>query len=478
MYSIPRDQILARLRLDNPWWGGGAAAAFTRWRARPYRSLFQPLLADRRVRRAVVLMGPRRVGKTVLLHHCAQALLQQGLPSNRICYVSVDHPLYLGLSLERLLDLYAEATGVDPASDECFVFYDEIQYLKGWEVHLKALVDSHPNVRFVASGSAAAALRLQSAESGAGRFTDFLLPPLTFHEYLALASEDDLVSAALEALQGLPVPPDDLDRLNDRFIDYVNFGGYPEVALSPAIQSDPGRFVKSDIIDKVLLRDLPSLYGIEDIQELNGLFTSLAFNTAQEVTLEALARNAGISKPTIKRYIDYLEAAFLLRVIHRVDQRARRFRRANFFKVYLTNPSMRTALFAAVAADDPAMGWLVETAAFSQWFHHERHFRLHYARWPAGEIDVVSLGPDQRVRWAVEVKWSDRWAGRPELLRQALAFCRRNDVPTLVVTTRTRSVSLRHEGVDLRYVPAALYCFNVGYSIVEGQLGARQLSLW
>ncbi len=54
---------------------------------------------------------------------------------------------------------------------------------------------------------------------------------------------------------------DDIGRLNEQFVDYVNFGGYPELALSPAVRGDPRRFVKSDIVDKVLLRDLPQLYG-------------------------------------------------------------------------------------------------------------------------------------------------------------------------------------------------------------------------
>ncbi|MBS0351440.1 MAG: AAA family ATPase [Proteobacteria bacterium] len=72
--------------------------------------------------------------------------------------------------------------------DEVYVFFDEIQYLKNWEVHLKNLVDVHRQVKFVASGSAAA-LRRKSQESGAGRFTDFILPPLTFAEYLRLKLE-------------------------------------------------------------------------------------------------------------------------------------------------------------------------------------------------------------------------------------------------------------------------------------------------
>jgi hypothetical protein len=358
------------------------------------------------------------------------------------------------------------------------MIFDEIQYLKQWEVHLKALVDDYPKVRFIASGSAAAALRLKSHESGAGRFTDFLLPPLTFHEYLLLRGEDDLLEAGASALAGEELADDEMAAINSAFIDYLNYGGYPEVALSPQIRSDPVRYVKGDIVDKVLLRDLPSLYGISDIQELNALFTTLAFNTAQEVSLEDLSQNAGVTKPTLKRYVEYLEAAFLLKVVHRVDRGARRFKRANFFKVYLTNPSIRTALFAPITADDGATGALVETAVFAQWFHHQNHVRLHYARWRGGEVDMVSLGPPQRAEWAVEVKWSDRAARRPALLDRALDFCLRNNLPRLVVTTRTARRRLVRSNVHLDFVPAALHCLAVGRGIVEGSPDGAQLRLF
>src|SRR5262249_46852261 len=155
--------------------------------------------------------------------------------------------------------------------------------------------------------------------------------------------------------------PEQLNDLNSAFVHYLNFGGYPEVIFSEAIQADPARFIKSDIVDKVLLRDLPSLYGIQDIQELNYLFTTLAFNTANEVSLEELSKNSGVAKNTIKRYIEYLEAAFLIKIVHRIDRDCSRFQRANFFKVYLTNPSVRSALFSPLSQDDESIGNLAET---------------------------------------------------------------------------------------------------------------------
>lgn len=472
MQDIPKAQILRRIELENPWWTrqAGVSPTYTRVAPRPYLNLFYPLVANRSVRRAPILMGPRRVGKTYLLHHCIQALLKDGVPPKQICYLSVDSPIYVNLPLERFLDLYSDATGISYLSEPTYFFFDEIQYLKNWEQHLKSIVDTFPLVQCTASGSAAAALRMKSHESGAGRFTDFLLPPLTFYEYLNLMGvEEELVYVERRGAQdyyGLY----DVHLLNEHFARYINYGGYPEVALSGDIQANPERFVKSDIIDKVLLRDLPSLYGISDIQELNSLFTSLAFNTSQEIALEELAKNSGVAKPTIKRYMEYLEAAFLIKVVHRVDESVRYFKRARNFKVYLTNPSLRAALFGAMSADDDSFGHLVETGVFAQWFHSESQ-NLYYARWKRGELDIVSLRPDQRVEWAVEVKWSDRLARQPEAaMKEVLAFCRNNNVRELTVTTRTLTLNKAIENVEIYFWPAALYAYAAGHSILNSKV--------
>src|SRR3990170_2160007 len=474
MQEISPEDITRRIRVENPWWDGDhtITPSHRAMKPRAYFDLFFPLVRPQPVRRAVVLMGPRRVGKTVMIHHAVQALLDEGVPPKSICYFSVDHPIYNGLSLERLLSYYGNASGLDYKSAQIYMFFDEIQYLREWEVHLKSAVDTYSNIKFIASGSAAAALRLKSAESGAGRFTDFLLPPLTFYEYLSLLDRTDLFEA-------LPVDPQvprsfflpkDIQQVNEQFLYYLNFGGYPEVIFSPQIQADPARFIKSDIIDKVLLRDLPSLYGIGDIQELNYLFTTLAFNTANEVSLEELSRNSGVAKNTIKRYIEYLEAAFLIKVLHRVDRNAKRFIRANFLKVYLTNPSIRSALFSPVAETDETVGSLAETGIFSQWFHATVQIRpqLYYARWSQGEIDIVNLGPDQKPSWAVEVKWTDRFVDRPFELRNIINFCHANKLSDVTVTTRSKFADHEIERIKIEFVPASVYCFTVGYNIVKG----------
>lgn len=471
MLQISPQDIERRLTFDNPWWatGGGVDPTYIEMPERDYLAPFVKLVVNRKVHRAIVLMGPRRVGKTVILHQTIHRFLQTGTPGTRILYLSLDTPIYTGTALQTFVDSFL--TRFSHAREtQLTVIFDEVQYLRDWEVHLKSLVDSYPAIRFIASGSAAAALRLRSRESGAGRFTEFLLPSLTFAEYLRfVGKEDALVHFEPESHVSAP----DIEALNKEFVEYLNGGGYPEAVLIPDVRKDSARFIKSDIIDKVLLRDLPQLYGIRDIQELNRLFTTLAYNTGNEVSLENLSQSSGVSKTTLTRYLEYLEAAFLIRSVHRIDQNARRFQRATAFKVYLTNPSMRAALFGAPAEDDQAMGALAETALYAQWFHQPDLLEnLCYARWKGGEIDMVGLDPEtQRPIWATEVKWTDRPARDPSQLRHLVFFRARH--PTLKiceVTTRTlQGTGKLSDGSEVRLIPTSLAVYEVGKSLLEAK---------
>ena len=151
---------------------------------RLYLDIFYPLVKDVSIQRALILMGPRRVGKTVMLYHSIQRLIDEGVSPQNIIYVSVETPIYNNILLEQLFSLAKQILDKENSQEEFYVFFDEIQYLKDWEINLKSLVDTYHNVKFVASGSAAAALKKSSNESGAGRFTDFNLQPLLLFEYI------------------------------------------------------------------------------------------------------------------------------------------------------------------------------------------------------------------------------------------------------------------------------------------------------
>ena len=370
--------------------------------------------------------------------------------------------------MEDILSLCKSSLNLGNLND-CYIFFDEIQYLKDWERHLKVLVDSYPETRFIVSGSAAAALKWHSTESGAGRFTDFLLPPLTFQEYIHLKKLDHLIFQG-EIQYGekdikycLTYDP---KTLNTEFVHYLNFGGYPEVVLSEKIQGDMGRYVKNDIVDKVLLRDLPSLYGIKDVQELNRFFTYIAYNTGNEFSYETMSRESGIQKDTLKKYLEYLEAAFLIKVLNKVGFNAKRLQRVTSFKVYLTNPSLRTALFSPVRATDQEIGNMVETAILSQWMHRDQ-LDLTYARWKdgrnEGEVDLVLVDhKNYKPLWGVEIKWSNRYFDKPNELKSLIHFCETNELTSALVTSIDQMGNKDVQGLKLTFLPAAVYAYNIG----------------
>lgn len=466
---IPTEKIMERLRYENPWWFSKQIPdSYSEKSKRLYFDLFYPFVKEKSIRRAVVLMGPRRVGKTVLLFHSIQQLLEDGVNPQRILFIGIDNPIYLHLGLEDILSLCKKSLNLKSLND-CYVFFDEIQYLKDWERHLKVLVDSYPKTKFIVSGSAAAALKWYSSESGAGRFTDFMLPPLTFQEYIHLKKMDHLIYNGKITYGNQQIDyclTHHIKALNKEFINYLNFGGYPEVVLSEQIQSDMGRYVKSDIVDKVLLRDLPSLYGIKDVQELNRFFTYLAYNTGNEFSYETISKESGIQKETLKKYLEYLEAAFLIKVLNKVDINAKRLKRVTNFKVYLTNPSLRTALFSPIVETDNEIGNMVETAVLSQWMHRE-NLDLTYARWKEGrnegEVDLI-LVDDKKYKpvWGVEIKWSNRYFEKPTDLKSLRQFCNKNNLDKALVTSIDQSGVKKMDDLSFTFLPAAIYAYNIG----------------
>ncbi len=471
---ISKELILERMKFENPWWVNGQIDDdYMEMQRRLYFDLFSPLAMETDVKRALVLMGPRRVGKTVLMHHTIQHLLDNNHNRHNICYIGIDNPIYLNMGLETLFALARQAAGKENPNG-WYVFFDEIQYLKDWETHLKVLVDSYPRTKFIVSGSAAAALKFKSTESGAGRFTEFMLPPLTFNEYIHLKNYSHLIRPSKIKWNGNIsdfYTTINIKEINNHFINYINFGGYPEVIFSEKIQANPGRYIKSDIVDKVLLRDLPSLYGIQDVQELNSFFTTLAYYSGNEVSLDSLSQSSGVEKNLLKKYLEYLEAAFLIKVVHRIDDNAKKFKRATFYKIYLTNPSLRSALFSPLEATDESIGNMVETAIFSQWMQRT-WLTPWYARWTMGrikgEVDMVGLD-DKKLKplWALEIKWTNRYFEKPDELKSLIHFCKLNNLSSALVTSIDKEGVISSGGIEFSFIPAAMYAYVVGANTIE-----------
>jgi len=449
--------LFRRILADHVWWETGRIPFYGGFKKRDYFREFLYQVQQTALHRAVVLMGPRRVGKTVMMYQAIQELIDSGVNPKKILYFSLDTPIYTNVSLEKLIQKSFESSNLN--MDGAYIFFDEIQYFKDWEIHLKSLVDTNRKTKFIASGSAAAALRMKSVESGAGRFTDFFLPPLTFVEYIDLNAYNHLLEEVDGADYGLDkmFKATDIDKLNAHFVDYINFGGFPEIALNTQEVKNPEQIIQKDITDKVIMKDLPSLFGIENTLELQQFFNVLAYRSGEILNYQNVSAETRTDIKTVKKYITYLESAFLVKLLHRVDVTAKRFKNIMQFKVYLMNPSLFTGLFGKINPDDERFPHLVETAIFAQFSHNDYSY-LRYASWKKngneGEVDLIRLTPNfQKANWAIEVKWSDS----PQVDKLKF-FMKKNKLKKGVITSKTKFV----EGQDLLIIPSAVFAYSIG----------------
>jgi len=144
----------------------------------------------------------------------------------------------------------------------------------------------------------------------------------------------------------------------------------------------------------------------------------------------------------------------------------RKFKRANFFKVYLTNPSTRSALFSPIKSNNEFIGNMVETAIYSQWKHSYKS-KLFYARWKTGEVDIVRLNNEGSPVWCVEIKWSDKCIDDEFQLKNIISFCKKHNIAIVYCTTLDRHVVKRSDNLDFKFLPSALYCYTIGKNRVK-----------
>ncbi|MGN0091914.1 MAG: DUF4143 domain-containing protein, partial [Alistipes sp.] len=177
-----------------------------------------------------------------------------------------------------------------------------------------------------------------------------------------------------------------------------------------------------------------------------------------------------------KKYILYFEAAFLIKVVHKVNENAKNFQRVTAFKIYLTNPSLRCALFSPLSSTDEMVGHMVETAIYAQWIQRN-NTEIHYANWVEGrqkrEVDMVGMDmARQKPNWAVEIKWSDRYVEQTGELKSLMKFMEDNGLRSAVVTTMNKYVYKQMNSVGIQFIPAAVYAYMVGYNTIQQRRGS------
>src|SRR5688572_18191472 len=106
MLQISPDDIDARLAVDNPWWEDSDPSHLptANFPKRVYFNAFCRLALNFKIKRAAILLGPRRVGKTVMVRQLVENALINGTRGSNILYASIDTPLYANLPLSFFVD--------------------------------------------------------------------------------------------------------------------------------------------------------------------------------------------------------------------------------------------------------------------------------------------------------------------------------------------------------------------------------------
>lgn len=465
MDFITDQDLVRRLEYDNPWW---AFRSGTRVRFRPpVQRRFARMFAERTLAPDLVVplivAGPPGAGKTVLLRQTLAAVVRRGTSPLRLAFFSLGSPVYAGESLadlvQRFLDRFKYAS-----SERVFVFLDDLDHLPDGVSQLAALQKRLPQARLVAALSAGAP-RLTTGPALGGTVELRVLPPLGFAEFCGFRQSTQALGGVLpEKGAALDLTPGGLAALNDEFARYVAFGGFPAGIAGAREDEAPPALVRDSLLDGVLHRDLAAHAGIHEPGDLGRLFALLARNTGGEAAMEDLAKATGIAKNTLRKYLDFLEGCFLIRRVPRLNRDGRPFERQVLFKVYLTSPTLYTALFGPMEPGEDGYTRLVETAVVSQLLGGGLADRLAYASWKGGGVDLILLDkPGGRPQQLFQMDWDGAVTASDKGPETMVNFAiRTNPDAVMTVLTRDRGGPARRGGLDLALVPAALQAYWLG----------------
>ncbi len=359
-------ELSENVRSFNPWWVGRPGTklpTFRRW-------IFEKLqrLATTGITKAVVLRGPRRVGKTILLRQLVEDLLSRGIEAKSIMYVPFDElPTLRGLK-EPVLDIarWYEANILQTTFNElaqknktAFVLLDEVQNLDAWAPQVKNLVDNH-DVHVVITGSSS--LRIEAGrDSLAGRVTTLDLGPLFLREIADLRNGSSTIpfwkENALENLaqyefwaQALDYGENTRGARLSAFQQFSERGAYPVAhERSDMPWAEIADYLDETVIRRAIQHDLrmgPRGHKRDEklLEEVFRLCCRYAGQSPGPAVFvpeirQALAGNIGYNR--ILNYMRFLDGTLLMRLIQPLELRLKR--RKSYAKVCLCDHALRAA---------------------------------------------------------------------------------------------------------------------------------------
>ena len=480
MAITTKEGILKVLSAYNPWWKTGVVnpkLSRTYKRFAFYEAMKR--IDQTNLRRTVVLTGTRRVGKTTIQYQMIEALLAKGVPPQKIVFISMDHPMLKLSGFNEILECYHENVY---AEQDVYYFFDEVQYAQDWDKWLKTIYDMQPDTQVIATGSASPALIKGNQESGAGRWSVIQVPTMSFYEYCELLDLDrPVLPNNLKITPLLHMSQQErtqimlqLSKVQNHFTRYLQVGGFPELALA---DNDlmAQQIMREDVVDKVLKRDLPSLYNIRNATELERIFLYLCNVSSEIVSIEAIAKELnGVSRPTVENYIQYLESANLIYQSWPINMAGKKVLKASP-KIYIADAAIRNAVLmdASMLTDPVQMGKIVETAVYKHVaaFYYQQATSVGYFRGGkrGKEIDVVVDYPNTK-NILIEVKYRE---GAPIADDDAICELCDEAAAAIIVTKNANDFGIHNtkSGKDMIRIPAFAFLYLLGHAEKNGYKG-------
>jgi len=307
------DQLLHQY---NPWWEDGSVSAKLIERPKILSKIY-PLLGSPDI---VLLTGLRRVGKTTMMKSLIHYLINEDKIDPKHClYVSMDDYQLAPLSLQEIIDQYRKLFKIT-YKQQIYVFFDEITYLKDFQIQLKNIYDKG-SVKCCASSSSSSVLKDDSAAL-TGRKRIIEIDPLDFNEYLLF--KDVSISGS------------DKQLLESYFVDYMQTGGMPEYVL----RGDREYLV--GLIDDIIMKDIVAFYGLKNPGVAREFFILLMERAGKQISINKMANILKISPDTAKRYLAMFEETYLIHLVSKAGKTNETLLSPK--KVYATDIGMRNII--------------------------------------------------------------------------------------------------------------------------------------
>jgi len=437
------------------------------------------------IRRFPVLSGARRVGKSTIMYQMIEALITRGISPRNILYVSFDNPIIKLVNVEEVLSAYEI---LYPIEGEKYLFFDEIQYTDNWELWMKVIYDSRKDVKITATGSASPVIIKGASDSGAGRWNILKVPTLSFYEYCELMLLDDrpVIDCNMRLTKLIEMSKGGFAELVNRFTPlvrhfnrYLTVGGFPELVLADD-DSYAQRMLREDVVDKVIKRDVLTLFNVRNPLSMEKLFLYLCMNSSDIFNTQTAAKELeNINAKTIEDYISFLEMSNLIYCSNPIGVGSKGALKGKP-KIYIADAAIRNAVLMMddVLSDDREMGVMVETAIYKHivtFFQtapavHVGYYRK--ARENQKEVDVVINLPKEKILCEVKYK-NDASISATDAI---VALTKEDDskVTSAFVVTKNITdygISKHDTPVPILRIPAPVFTYLIGMAEAKGQEG-------